>query len=143
MQQRRRQLVVGGGFGYQLGIGSRGDHLRLLVEADHRRLGLTNYPFIVATGAVDIGQDEVALGVHGNEHIGLNDAGQQHQAEHSCGESFHSSVSPARPRKMGVMPQWPVVYQPYASTVPKAREAVIRGLQEDSRSLMTICMAIA
>ncbi|MNT17598.1 hypothetical protein D3C72_1527540 [compost metagenome] len=131
MQQRRRQLVVRGGLGDQLGVRARGDHLRLLIKADHRRFDVPHHPFVVAAGAMDVGQDVVALGVPGNKHIGLDSTGQQHHAKQSCGESFHCSTSPDRPRKMGVMPQWTVAYQPYASTVPKARVAGIRGLHED------------
>ncbi|MNH34306.1 hypothetical protein D3C79_948920 [compost metagenome] len=103
---------------HQLGIGLRGDHLRLLIEADHRRIGLTNHPFIVASGAVDIGQDVAAIGVHGNKHIGLCGAGQHKETQQSGGECLHCYTSPFRPRKLGVLPQWPVVHQPYASTVP-------------------------
>jgi hypothetical protein len=61
MQQRRRQLIGRGRRGNQLGIGPRGNHLRLPVEADHRGFGLVYDPFIVTAGAMDVGQDEVAL----------------------------------------------------------------------------------
>ena len=41
--------------------------------------------------------------------VAAYNAGQQHHAKQSCGESFHCSTSPDLPRKMGVMPQLPVV----------------------------------
>ncbi|MNN35779.1 hypothetical protein D3C81_1496410 [compost metagenome] len=86
MQQRRRQFVGPGRRRHQFGVGLRGDHLRLLVEADDRRIGFSDHPFIVASGAVDIGQDVAAIGVHGNKHIGLGGAGQHQQTQQPGGE---------------------------------------------------------
>ncbi|MNI75495.1 hypothetical protein D3C73_1316520 [compost metagenome] len=101
MHQRRRQLIGRSGRRHQLGIRLPGNHLRLLIEADQRGLWLADHPFVGATRAVDVGQNVAALGIHGNEDIGLGGACQQHTAEQSRGECFHYSSPLTDPEKWG------------------------------------------